>query len=103
MQNMRCTTNNCEFHLKNKCTAAVVDISHNGVCRTKLKRDGGAYAQTIAEFELSDELNPAILRDTLVQCDATQCVHNDGQCQCTAESILVGDSILKTKCFTLKK
>ena len=103
MKDMRCTTNNCEFHLKNKCTAAVVDISEKGVCKTKLKRNGGAYAQAVAEFELADELNPANIRDNIVQCDCKECEHNDGRCNCCAESILVGDSLIKTKCFTRKK
>lgn len=102
MKNLKCTTSNCEFNVRNHCNAKIVDITEKGVCSTRIKRKGGAYAQAIAEFELSDELFPSTPLDTAVMCNAKKCAYNNGHA-CTRDSLLVGDSIIKTKCFSMKK
>jgi len=99
---LRCTTNNCEFHFKDCCTAAIIDVSEKGVCHTKIKRPGGAYAQTLEEFEMAEELAPLSDHSTIVQCDALKCVHNKDT-QCRADHILVGDAVFRTRCFTLRR
>lgn len=71
-------------------------VNEKGVCDTKIKRAGGALEQTFAELEASEEF----LSDApgVVQCYA-ECVYNkDGRC--TANSLLVGDMMLNTKCAT---
>lgn len=102
MENLKCTTNNCEFHFKNRCTAGVLNVNEKGVCKTKRKRVGGAYAQAIAEFELADELSPLSEMETEVQCNCVECIHNEDK-MCGAHSILVGDGIVHTKCFSRHK
>ena len=98
----KCTTNNCQFHFKTGCTAAIVDINAKGVCNTKCKRVGGAYAQTLEEFEMADELAPLVERDANVQCDAIDCVHNENM-RCKTDDVLVSDALFKTKCFSYRK
>lgn len=99
MENLKCTTNNCEFHFKNHCTAGVLEIGDKGVCKSKRKRAGGAYAQAIAEFELADELTPLLERETEVQCNCETCKHNKDK-TCLSKDLLIGDGVLTTKCFT---
>ena len=102
MKNLKCTTCNCEFNQRNHCNARVVDISEKGVCNTRIKRKGGAYAQAVAEFEFSDELFAMSPSEPTIICNATNCMHNKDH-SCTRETILVGDSLIKTKCFSAKK
>lgn len=99
MENLKCTTSNCEYHFKNHCTAGLLQIGEKGVCQSKRKRAGGAYAQAIAEFELADELTPLLERETEVQCMCKTCKHNKDSA-CISPEILVGDGVLSTKCFT---
>ena len=102
MENLKCTTSNCEFHFKNHCTAGTLDINEKGACKTKRKRQGGAYAQAIAEFELADELTPLLERETEVSCTCVECAYNENK-TCNSQDVLIGDSIISTKCFTKKK
>ncbi|MBR7110776.1 MAG: DUF1540 domain-containing protein [Clostridia bacterium] len=99
MENLKCTTSNCEFHFKNRCTAGVINVNEKGVCKTRQKRVGGAYAQAIAEFELADELTPLAETNTEVQCNCENCIHNEDK-MCSANTILVGDGIMNVKCFS---
>ncbi|MFW5780280.1 MAG: DUF1540 domain-containing protein [Bacillota bacterium] len=96
MIQLKCTTSNCQHNLKCHCNAGVIMVNEKGVCDTKIKRAGGALEQTFAELEASEEF----LSDApgVVQCYA-ECVYNkDGRC--TANSLLVGDMMLNTKCAT---
>ena len=102
MQNLKCTTCNCEFNLRNHCNARVVDINEKFVCTTRIKRKGGAYAQAVAEFEFSDELFNLSATEPAVICNATNCIHNKDR-SCMRETLLIGDSLIKTKCFSAKK
>lgn len=102
MENLKCTTSNCEYHFKNHCTAGTLNITEKGACSTKRKRAGGAYAQAIAEFELADELAPLLERETEVQCLCSACKHNKNNA-CTSPDLLVGDGVFGTKCFTKRK
>ena len=102
MQKLKCTTCNCEFNIRNHCNAKVIDVSEKGVCTTRIKRKGGAYAQAIAEFEFSDELFSLSQDEPSVICNATTCAYNSDH-TCTRDSLLIGDSLIRTKCFSAKK
>ena len=102
MQNLKCTTCNCEFNIRNHCNAKVIDLNEKAVCTTRIKRKGGAYAQAVAEFEFSDELFAPRADEPAVICNMTSCAHNKDRA-CTRETILIGDSLIKTKCFSAKK
>ena len=102
MDNLKCTTSNCEFNIRNHCNAKVIDISEKGVCTTRIKRKGGAYAQALAEFEFSDELFAPTAGDPSIICNATACEFNSEH-TCKRDSLLIGDSLIKTKCFSIKK
>ncbi len=96
MNQLKCTTVNCQHNLKNHCNAGIIAVSDRAVCDSKIKRAGGALEQTFAELEASEEF----LADApnVVQCDA-ECLYNRDNL-CTATSILVADTILGTKCKT---
>ena len=99
---LKCTTSNCEYHFKNRCTAGCMKVNEKGVCQTKKKRAGGAYAQAIAEFELADELSPLLDNETELKCSCNECAYNDND-TCKSNSVLIGDGIVSTKCFTRRK
>jgi hypothetical protein len=66
------------------------------MCGTKIKRAGGALEQTFAELEASEEL----LADapSVVACDAA-CLYNKDS-RCSANSLLIADTMFKTRCRT---
>ena len=96
MNQLKCTTINCQHNLKNHCNAGIINVTENAVCETKIKRAGGALEQTFAELEAGEEF----LADapSMVQCDAV-CLYNRDK-KCTASSLLVSDTMFKTKCKT---
>lgn len=96
MNQLKCTTNNCQHNLKCHCNAGIIGVDENGVCTSRMKRAGGALEQTFAELEASEEF----LSDApgAVHCDAS-CVYNRNR-RCEATSILVADKMLRTKCAT---
>lgn len=99
MNQLKCTTVNCQHNLKGHCDAGVVAISDKAVCDSRLKRVGGALEQTFAELEAAEDM----LQDapSVVTCDA-QCVYNkDGTCR--ASSLFVADTFMKTRCKTRVK
>jgi hypothetical protein len=74
----------------------MIGVSDTAVCDTKIKRAGGALEQTFAELEAGEEFlseAPAV-----VQCEA-ECLYNTDK-KCTAHSLLVADSVFRTKCKT---
>jgi hypothetical protein len=96
MNQLKCTTVNCQHNLKDHCNAGIVGVTDSANCGTKIKRAGGALEQTFAELEASEEF----LADApnLVTCDA-ECLYNKEN-RCSATSILVSDTMFKTKCKT---
>ena len=96
MEQLKCTTINCQHNLKNHCNAGIIAIDDKGVCDSRIKRAGGALEQTFAELEAGyDFLSDA---PNVVRCSA-ECVYNvEGRCK--ASSILVCDSMLRTRCAT---
>lgn len=96
MEQLKCTTNNCIHNLCSHCNASVVGIDQKGRCATKMKRAGGTLEQTFAELEAAEEF----LSDapSIVNCEA-ECLYNK-EGRCSASSIYVKDSFMKTKCDT---
>lgn len=96
MNQLKCTTTNCQHNLKCHCNAGIIGIDEKAICSSRIKRAGGALEQTFAELEASEEF----LSDApgVVQCDA-DCVYNRDR-RCAATSILVSDQMLRTKCAT---
>jgi len=100
MKGLRCTTSNCEYNRNMHCTAITVDISKRGVCRTKMKREGGMLAQVFENFEAASELDLEF-QDVTVRCSA-ECLFNVNRI-CGRDAINVEDGFVNTKCFTRKK
>jgi hypothetical protein len=99
MKNLKCTTSSCEHNLKNQCLAGVITVGETAKCLSKIKREGGALAQAFADIEAAEELDFRVSSGNIVQCDATNCKHNLNNI-CSADEILVDDTILSTKCKT---
>lgn len=99
MNQLKCTTINCQHNLKNHCNAGIIAVSEKAACESKIKRAGGALEQTFAELEASEEF--LANAPNVVTCDAF-CMYNKDN-RCTASSILVADSMTGTKCKTRMK
>ncbi len=101
MKGLKCTTGNCEYNSHNHCMAGIIDISESAVCKTKVKREGGALSQIFAEYEAAPDIDMLDGVETIVQCDA-DCLYNTNHI-CNRENLSVEDSIIRTKCFSRKK
>ncbi|MDR2090961.1 MAG: DUF1540 domain-containing protein [Clostridiales bacterium] len=101
MNDLKCTTANCEHNIRSNCTAGIISVGGNAVCGTKVKREGSALAQKFAELEAAAEISAAEKEKVYVQCDA-ECIYNKEHV-CTAEKILVSDTFFNTKCATRRK
>ncbi len=101
MKGLRCTTNNCEYNSRDHCTAGIINISENAVCRTKVRREGGALSQIFAEYEAAPDIELLDETEIVVQCDAN-CIYNTNH-MCTRENLSIEDSVIRTKCFSRKK
>jgi len=101
MKGLRCGTSNCEHNECERCMAGIIDIGPNGVCKTKIKRDGGELSQIFANYEAAPEADLLDNVDTIVQCSA-DCIFNVNSL-CGLEAINVEDGLIKTKCMTRKK
>ncbi|MBQ9145300.1 MAG: hypothetical protein IJX70_02380 [Clostridia bacterium] len=100
MKGLRCTTDNCEHNCHERCTAGIIDINAHGVCKSKLKRDGGSLEQLFSAYEAGEsfeELEPELI----VQCEA-DCIYNCNHL-CTRENLSIQDGAWRTKCFSRKK
>jgi hypothetical protein len=76
-------------------------VEDNAACGTKIKREGSALAQQFAELEAAAEISATEREKVYVQCDA-DCVYNSDHI-CTADKILVSDTLFNTKCATRRK
>lgn len=100
MKGLRCTTANCEHNKCEHCLAGVVDINEKGVCKSKIKRDGGALAQLFDNYESATAFD-FTENENIVQC-AADCIYNLNS-ECTRERLLVEDGVIKTKCADRRK
>lgn len=101
MKGLKCTTANCEYNSHNHCMAGIINVSETAVCKTKLKREGGALSQIFAEYEAAPDIGLLEETETVVQCDA-DCIYNVNHI-CTREHLSIDDSFVRTKCFSRKK
>ena len=101
MEDLRCTTSNCEHNIRKHCTAGIINVSQTATCHTKIKREGSVLAQQFAEMEAASEMGNIEKESVFVQCDAT-CKYNENH-TCMAEGITVADSFFSTKCMTREK
>jgi hypothetical protein len=97
MKEINCTTSNCEHNVKCKCLAGIIAIGDNAKCLSRIKRDGGALAQSFADVEAGEEFFGEST-EVVVQCSAECALNHNGLC--TAEKIDVDDVLLGTKCKT---
>ncbi len=97
MKEIDCKTSNCEHNVKCKCLAGIIAVGESAKCMSRIKRDGGALAQSFADVEAGEEFSSEDL-DCIVQCSA-ECKHNRNGI-CSAEKIDVDDVLFGTKCQT---
>lgn len=102
MDNLICHTANCEHNVKSRCRAGIIDVNEKGVCKTKVKREGGVIAQTFADIEAAEDYGILDENATSVHCDSLNCKHNRATV-CCADHIIVDDGLRKTKCVTREK
>ena len=55
MKEIDCQTSHCEHNLKCKCMAGIISVGDNAKCLSRIKRDGGALAQSFADVEAGEE------------------------------------------------
>ncbi|MDR2266586.1 MAG: DUF1540 domain-containing protein [Christensenellaceae bacterium] len=96
MNQLKCTTGNCQHNLLDRCTSSVITMSPKAICETRIKRAGGSLEQTFAELETVEER----LQDApaMVACES-KCKFNCEN-RCTADTIIVGDTIFNVCCKT---
>ena len=95
MKEIICETSDCEHNLKCRCLAGIISVGENAKCLSRIKREGGALAQSFADVEAGEELEGAP-KDSIVQCSA-ECALNGGGV-CSADKITVKDSLFRAKC-----
>lgn len=95
MKEIICETSSCEHNLKCRCMAGIVSVGDGAKCLSRIKREGGALAQSFADVEAGEEFHGAD-RDSIVQCSA-ECALNTGGL-CSAEKITVRDKLFSAKC-----
>ncbi len=100
MKGLHCTTDNCEHNCHERCTAGVIDVNEHAVCKTKIKREGGALAQLFEGYEAAPSADLENT-DVIIQCDA-DCIYNCNRL-CTRENVSIEDGLARTKCFSRKK
>lgn len=100
MKGLRCTTQDCEHNCHERCSAGVIDISKGAVCKSKIKREGGALSQLFEEYEAGQSFD-MYEPELIVQCDA-DCIYNSNHL-CTREHVSVEDGVLRTKCSSRRR
>lgn len=99
MKGLRCTTDNCQYNLGERCQAGIIDVSAGAVCRSKTKREGGALAQLFAGYEAAAA--PMEDPELIVQCDA-DCIYNQNHL-CTREHLTIQDGVVRTRCTSRRR
>lgn len=97
MKEIKCKTASCEHNIKCTCLAGIIAVGENAKCLSRLKRDGGALAQSFADVEAGEEFF-GDKTDSIVQCSAECALNANGLC--SAETIDVEDALFGTKCKT---
>ena len=95
MKEIICETSNCEHNLKCRCLAGIVSVGDNAKCLSRIKREGGALAQSFADVEAGEEFRGAE-QDSIVQCSA-ECALNTGGI-CSDDKITVKDKLFAARC-----
>ena len=95
MKQIVCETSNCEHNLKCRCLAGIISVGDGAKCLSRIKREGGALAQSFADVEAGEEFR-GDERECIAQCSA-ECALNTGGI-CSADKITVKDSPFKAKC-----
>lgn len=95
MKEINCKTSNCEHNVKCKCLAGIIAVGENGKCLSRIKRDGGALAQSFADVEAGEEFFGENA-ESMVQCSASCAFNSGGVCSC--DKITVDDVVFGTKC-----
>ena len=95
MKEIICETSDCEHNLKCRCLAGIISVGENAKCLSRIKREGGALAQSFADVEAGEEFE-GTPKDSIVQCSA-ECALNGGGV-CSADKITVKDSLFRAKC-----
>ena len=81
--------------------ASIIDVSEMGVCKTKLKREGGSLEQLFKEYEAAPAVDSLETPEVTIQCNA-DCVFNNNHI-CSRENLEIGDGMFKTKCFSRRR
>lgn len=97
MKEIICETSSCEHNLKCRCLAGIISVGDGAKCLSRIKREGGALAQSFADIEAGEEFHGTV-DDSIVQCSASCALNSSGMC--TAEKITVKDSVFSAKCKT---
>ncbi len=97
MKEIDCKTSNCEHNIKCKCLAGIIAVGENAKCASRIKRDGGALAQSFADVEAGEEFYGEKC-DSIVQCSASCALNANGLC--SANELDVADTLFGTKCKT---
>lgn len=95
MKEIICETSNCEHNLKCRCLAGIISVGDKAKCLSRIKREGGALAQSFADVEAGEEFHGA-KNDSIVQCSAECALNSNGVC--SADKITVKDSLFAAKC-----
>ena len=99
MSGLKCTASCCELNNKCHCEAGIINVDSKGVCKTKMKKKFNNIDSEYERMEVAEEFNYDSDSDTLIQCDADDCVYNKEH-MCTASRVDIKDGIAKTKCVT---
>ncbi len=99
MKGLKCTTHNCTHNRNCHCHAGIINVGKTGVCMTKQKREYGILEQNAVNLEAARDFDFSDSDDLLIQCDSTKCKFNRDRI-CTSNAVHVGDSVLRTKCYT---
>ena len=99
MKGLMCTTGNCEHNRSCHCHAGIVNFDKHGACRTKQKRGGVLPSSPSTMIEAARDFDYGEDTEVLVQCDCVGCAYNRNRV-CANEAINVGDTMLRTKCYT---
>ncbi len=99
MNELRCTTCNCEHNINCHCNAGIIDIGQNAACKTKQKREYGLLEQEKVNMEAGKDWDYNDCDNVVIHCDCTDCKHNKN-CSCGCQNVTISDGVVKTKCMS---
>ncbi len=95
MKEIICETSNCEHNVKCRCMAGIISVNESAKCLSRIKREGGALAQSFADVEAGEDFFGS-RNDSIVQCSADCAFNSNGVC--SSDKITVKDAVFGTKC-----